>query len=51
MNKELKMLLISLGLLIGLVVYIYISQHYSCHEERYQNLSGEHSNSVCEWTK
>ena len=49
MNKDLKLLLISLGLLVGLVVYIYISAHYKCETVRYQNLSGTHSESVCTW--
>jgi len=51
MNKDLKILLVSLGLLIGLVLYIYISGHYSCKEVRYQNLSGTHTESVCVWAK
>jgi hypothetical protein len=48
-NKDLKMLLISLGLLIGTVVYMYVSQHYRCSTIEYQDLSGTHSMDVCEW--
>ena len=45
------MLLISLGLLIGTVVYMYVSQHQSCSEIKYQDLKGEHSKHVCEWSE
>ena len=51
MDKDLKLLLISLGLLIGTVVYIYVSAHYKCETVRYQNMSGNHSESVCKWVK
>jgi hypothetical protein len=49
MNKDLKLLLISLGLLVGFITYIYVSAHYTCTENRYQNLSGAHNETVCTW--
>jgi hypothetical protein len=49
MSKELKMLLITMTLFIGSIVYMYVSQHYKCETIRYQDLSGTHSKDVCEW--
>lgn len=49
MSKELKMLIISLGLLFFAVTYIYVSAHYRCETIKYQDLSGTHSEQVCEW--
>lgn len=49
MNKDLKMLLITLGLAIAGIVYAYTTSHYKCETIRYQDLSGTHSKSVCEW--
>lgn len=48
MNKDLKMLLISLGLLFVTVLIIYLTTNYSCYTVRYQNLEGTHSKQVCE---
>jgi hypothetical protein len=48
MNKDLKMLLISLSLLFITVLYIYLTTNYSCHTVKYQNLDGTHSKEVCE---
>jgi hypothetical protein len=51
MNKDLKMLTISFGLLVGLVFVLYFVENYQCSTVEYQNLSGEHSERVCEWQK
>jgi hypothetical protein len=51
MSKELKMLLITMALFIGGVVYMYVSQHYTCQTIKYQDLHGTHSESVCTWEK
>ena len=50
MNKELKLLIISLILLIIGIGYIYMSQHQKCYEVGYQDLSGSHSKTICEWS-
>jgi hypothetical protein len=49
MSKELKMLLITMTLFIGGIVYMYVSQHYKCSTIEYQDLGGAHSVDVCEW--
>ena len=51
MSKEAKLLFISLLLLVLGVAYMYVSQHYTCFTFEYQNLSGTHSKTVCEWNK
>lgn len=50
MNKDLKMLLITMTLFIIGIVWMYVSQHQRCGTIEYQNLSGTHSENVCEWT-
>jgi hypothetical protein len=47
MNKDLKMLLISLGLLVGLVVVLYYVENYQCSTVEYQDLKGTHTEQVC----
>jgi hypothetical protein len=51
MSKELKLLLISFGLIIAGIAYSYVTSHYKCETVRYQDLSGEHSRSTCEWVQ
>jgi hypothetical protein len=48
-SKELKMLLITMALFVGGVVYMYVSQHYKCETIEYQDLGGAHSMDICEW--
>ena len=47
MNKDLKLLLISL-LCLGLVVaYLYWQENYTCTTSQYQDLQGTHTVSKC----
>jgi len=47
MNKELKLLLITLGLmLVGIVWFWY--QQQGCYQVEYQDLNGSHYTTVCE---
>jgi hypothetical protein len=48
MNKELKLLLVSVGLLVAGVTFMYLFQHQKCTVEEYQNLSGHHVVEKCE---
>jgi hypothetical protein len=48
MNKDLKLLLISVGLLFGVTVYLWIAENQDCYTEEYQNLSGHHVVEKCE---
>jgi hypothetical protein len=47
MNKDLKMLMISFGLLVGLVFVLYFVENYQCSTVEYQNLDGTHIEQVC----
>lgn len=47
MNKELKLLLISLLMVVLVVGYIYWKENYTCEVVKYQDLSGTHSEEVC----
>jgi hypothetical protein len=51
MNKDLKMLLITLGLFFAGVVWMYVAQHLSCNVIEYQDLKGTHTENVCTWEK
>jgi len=47
MNKELKLLLISLLCLGLVVVYLYWQENYTCATSQYQDLQGTHTVSEC----
>ena len=47
MNKELKLLIVSLLGLTLLVAYIYWKQNYTCSTIEYQDLKGTHSKYEC----
>jgi hypothetical protein len=51
MSKEAKLLFISLGLFILAIVYMYVSSNYKCNTIEYQNLTGMHQETVCQWNK
>jgi flagellar biosynthesis/type III secretory pathway M-ring protein FliF/YscJ len=51
MNKELKMLLISIVALVVVLLFVSAIDSQNCETVVYQNLSGEHSERVCEWEK
>jgi hypothetical protein len=48
MNKDLKVLFISFGLLFGLVIVLYFVQERNCETVEYQDLQGTHTEQVCE---
>jgi lipopolysaccharide export system protein LptC len=47
MNKELRLLLVSLLLVVLSIGYFYWKNNYTCETVRYQDLSGVHSEEVC----
>jgi len=47
MNKELKLLIISLLLMLVGLGYFYWQQNYTCSTYEYQDLQGTHSRSEC----
>lgn len=49
MNKDLKMLLISIVALILVVWGAYVLENRTCSLIEYQDLGGSHSKEVCEW--
>jgi hypothetical protein len=49
MNKELKMLLISIVALVVVLLFVNALESQRCETVEYQNLSGAHSEKVCEW--
>ena len=51
MNKELKMLLISIAALVVVLLFVSALDSQKCKTVEYQNLSGAHSERVCEWQK
>jgi hypothetical protein len=51
MNKELKLLLISIAALALVLIFVSAIDSQNCETVEYQNLSGEHSERVCEWQK
>jgi len=51
MNKELRMLLLSIAALALVLVFVNALDSQRCKTVVYQNLSGEHSKRVCEWEK
>ena len=51
MNKDLKMLLITIVAFVVVLIFVWSLEKQSCETVRYQNLSGEHSESVCTWEK
>jgi hypothetical protein len=50
-NKDLKMLLITVVAFIVVLLFVWSLEKQSCETVRYQNLSGAHSERVCEWQK
>lgn len=51
MNKELKMLLLSIAALALVLVFVNALDSQRCKTVVYQNLNGEFSERVCEWEK
>ncbi len=51
MNKELKMLLLSIAALVVVLLFVSALDSQKCETVKYQNLSGEHSERVCKWQK
>ena len=51
MNKELKMLLLSIAALALVLLFVSALDSQKCKTVEYQNLSGEHSERVCKWQK
>jgi hypothetical protein len=51
MNKELKLLLISIAALALVLLFVSAIDSQNCETVEYQNLSGAHSERVCEWEK
>jgi hypothetical protein len=51
MNKELKMLLISIVALVVVLLFVSALESQNCETVEYQDLSGAHSERVCEWEK
>jgi hypothetical protein len=48
MNKDLKMLLISIALMFVAVTALYIGNKFECGQKEYQNLNGTQYKFVCE---
>jgi uncharacterized protein (UPF0333 family) len=48
MNKELKLLLISMVLMFVVTIALYLIQNYECTTSEYQDLNGPHSVTKCE---
>jgi hypothetical protein len=51
MNKDLKILLISIVAFVLVLWFVTSLEKQNCEVVEYQNLSGAHSERVCEWQK
>jgi hypothetical protein len=51
MNKDLKMLLITIVAFVLVLWFVTSLEKQNCEVLKYQNLSGTHSERVCEWQK